>query len=266
MSAAPMRVLCLHGFSMSGGALQSHMRRVASALEPHASFTFLDAPHTIERHPMVPRALLDDGPARAWWLPTQRADRRWDFDGVDESIELVRLVQAAEVARCGAPFDALLGFSQGAGLASLLVALQETPRPSRPIEHPVRFACFFGGFQFAPATPDFSADFRGAPFSLPSLHVYGAKDTIIRPRQGIKLAALFTDEQRVSVEHEGGHVVAHDPASLRAYSNFFEARGREALAHTQTVPNGGALPWPAPEVRGAGEGEGQRPSAVARGA
>jgi predicted esterase len=233
MAAAPMRVLCLHGFSMSGGALQAHMRRVTSALKPHASFTFLDAPHIIERHPMVPQALLDDGPARAWWLPTQRVDRRWDFAGVDESIEHVCLAQAAEVARCDAPFDALLGFSQGAGLASLLVALQETPRPSRPILHPMRFACFFGGFQFAPATPDLSADFRGAPFALPSLHAYGAKDIVIRPRQGVKLAALFSDDRRVIVEHEGGHVVPDDPVSLRAFSSFFEARGREAVALAQ---------------------------------
>jgi predicted esterase len=236
-SAAPkLRVLCLHGFSMSGGALQSHMRRVTSALEPHASFTFLDAPHTIARHPMVPISLLGDGDARAWWVPTQRADRRWDFAGVDESIEHVRLAQVTEVARIGSPFDALLGFSQGAGLASLLVALQQTPHPSRPIAHPVRFACFLGGFQFAPATPNLSSDFRGAPFALPSLHVYGTHDTIVRPRQGIKLAALFSEDRRVCVEHEGGHVVAEDAISLRAYSAFFEARGREGItgqaAHT----------------------------------
>jgi len=204
------------------------MRRVTAALEPHVSFSFLDAPHEMERHPMVAPELLDDATtARAWWRPTQRADRLWEFDGVDESLACVHRAQAAEVERCGAPYDGVLGFSQGAGLASLLVALQETPSPSRAIEHPVRFACFFGGFQFSPAVPDLSADFCGAPFHLPSLHVYGARDEVIKPRQGRKLEALFSREGRLGVEHAGGHVVASGGEELRQYAAFFDARRRE---------------------------------------
>eukprot|EP00967_Tisochrysis_lutea_P105393 scaffold160644_cov30-Tisochrysis_lutea.AAC.1 len=232
---------------MSGVALRRHMGPVRSGVGNRVVWSYLDAPHAIERHPMVPEELLEErgrencergetsGQTLAWWRPSQRADGRWEFAGIGEGLKLLSdTLERHEEA----PFDGVLGFSQGAGLLSLFVARQAALPAHR---RSIRFACFVGGFQCAPAVPDLAHEYRGAPFDLPSLHVYGERDTIVKPRQGRKLEALFTTEGRTTVVHEGGHVVAADTASLRAYNMFFEERRREIVAESASRAQSDAL-------------------------
>ena len=77
-----------------------------------AKFTYLTAPFPTEQN-------APEG--RMWWTPTKLDGGGWDYGGVDETLSLVRDAERA----AGAPFDGVLGFSQGAGLASLLIALSE---------------------------------------------------------------------------------------------------------------------------------------------
>ncbi|KXZ48398.1 hypothetical protein GPECTOR_28g805 [Gonium pectorale] len=108
--------------------------------------------------------------------------------GWRESLAAVR----AAVRELG-PFDGVFGFSQGAGVAAALCALQQEsrrqrPRPAAPAGPPAeadeadaaagcdcgfRFAILASGFP--PAVPELHDLLaRVAPLELPSLHVYGS--------------------------------------------------------------------------------------------
>ena len=117
MVVPPLNVLCLHGYSQSGPLLSKFTRRVTAHCEPLAKFTYLTAPFPTEQN-------APEG--RMWWTPTKLDGGGWDYGGVDETLSLVRDAERA----AGAPFDGVLGFSQGAGLASLLIALKTPPVPS----------------------------------------------------------------------------------------------------------------------------------------
>ena len=212
-----MRVLCLHGYAQTAAEFGAHFKRVASAC-PSAEFVYLDAPH------VVPSTMIPGKEGRAWWRPSKNAEGQWEFDGVDDSLEVVRRCVSADPA-----ITAVMGFSQGATLASLLAGLHARDGRDSPVPD-LRRAAFAGGFAFAPARPNHERLFR-APLVLPSLHVTGANDKIVSPRSSQRLAALFAAP--ALHEHPAGHA-AHSGracASLDAYHSFFS----DAVVDKQAV-------------------------------
>ena len=201
-----MRVLCLHGYAQTAAQFEAHFKRVAAAC-PQAEFVYLEAPH------VVPSAMIPGREGRAWWRPSKNADGQWEFDGVDETLEVVRSRVAS-----GPAIHAVMGFSQGAALASLLAGLHARAGRGSPVPE-LRRAAFAGGFAFAPARPEYHL-FR-APLPLPSLHVSGAMDSVVSTRSSRRLAALFAGA--TLHVHPAGHA-AHSGrgcASLDAYRRFF---------------------------------------------
>ena len=89
----------------------------------------------------------------SWWLPTRYAAGNWHYDGVEESLRIVSEANMAEKSKHGNGFAGVLGFSQGGALASLLVALRESPEPA-PLPE-LRFAIFAGAFRYRAATPSY---------------------------------------------------------------------------------------------------------------
>lgn len=205
--ASIMRVLCLHGYSQTASEFASHLRRV-TALSPSVEFTFLDGPHE------VPSLMKPGKTGRAWWLPRRNSDKQWEFDGVDAALEAVRSAAGPDV-------QAVLGFSQGAALASLIAALHAEDAAASPVPG-LRLVACVGGFPFTAASPDYSHLFR-APLQLPSLHVTGANDEVVSPAKSSSLASLFEQPQRC--QHAGGHAahVGQGCSSLDAYAQFFAA-------------------------------------------
>ncbi|RUS13663.1 serine hydrolase FSH [Endogone sp. FLAS-F59071] len=103
------------------------------------------------------------------------------------------------------PFDGVLGFSQGATMASLLTALLERPHlqssvGGHEINHrPFRFSMMFSGFKAIPTT---FHPLYNPPIDTPSLHVIGIMDTIISPERAQLLTHCFV-EPMVQL-HDGG--------------------------------------------------------------
>ena len=220
----PLRVLCLHGYSMTGGMLREHMARVTAPLQAHATFSFIDAPFVVPKREDLPAKMLAGESARGWWKPHRDAQtNRWIFEGVDDALSSLR---AADAQHGG--FDCVLGFSQGAALASLAVALRDTPDAPLPT---LRCAAFFGGFAFQANVqePDYSALFPPVvePFTLPSLHCYGAADTMVKSRSSQRLAELFSHP--TVHEHQGGHVVHAGARSRALYEDWICAHARSKL-------------------------------------
>lgn len=202
-----MRILALHGYSQTAKEFSSHFRRVTAECAG-VEFTFLDGPHE------VPSRMNPGATGRAWWLPQRNTAGSWEFDGVDDALEAVRAAVAAEP-----DIGAVVGFSQGAALASLLAGLHASDAAASPVPR-LRRVAFAGGFAFAPARPDYAHLFR-APLAIPSLHVTGAKDTLVSAGKSRRLAALFVDPE--TCEHPSGHA-AHSGQgcpSLEAYRRFF---------------------------------------------
>src|SRR5204863_205606 len=107
-----------------------------------------------------------------------------------------------------APFDGVLGFSQGAALAALLVGVAAMERAAAGATgSPLAFdfAVMVGGFVSADAehAPLYQA-LRAA--EVPSLHVIGRADRVVSPEASRALAARFAGAR--VVEHDGGHVMA----------------------------------------------------------
>lgn len=151
-----LRILCLHGALGSAAVLRAQAGPLLP-LAPYADLVFIDAPSL------------------------QRGERGWfslsTYAGFEETHAYL-----ASVVRTHGPFDGVLGLSQGAVLASLLVGLGFA----------FDFAVMFGGFPAHDRRLRRVYDDQ-AKFALPSLHVYGMADGIVSPAASRRLAGLFAD-------------------------------------------------------------------------
>ncbi len=171
-----MRVLALHGYHGSGALLRRQLAPLFEGLE--VDLVAPDAPS---------KASGDFG----WWHARDGRYVGWE--------------RTRDALLAAGAFDGVLGFSQGAVLASLLVALVD-----------VRFAVMVGGFPSRdPAHSELYA--RSERYALPSLHLIGRADTVVPPDASRWLAARFSSP--TIVEHAGGHelpVTGAARAALRA--------------------------------------------------
>src|SRR5262249_27348287 len=139
-SARRLKILCLHGYHGSARALRNQMGSLVAALEPIAELVFIDAPS------------LAAGDYGWWHAVSDESARDSDDPGVDGPRRHYKgwaRTCDAIIARFAAegPFDGVLGFSQGAALAGLLVGLRAADGRATA-ERPLRFdfAIMVGGF------------------------------------------------------------------------------------------------------------------------
>ncbi|KAJ2865572.1 Ovarian cancer-associated protein 2, partial [Coemansia erecta] len=181
-------------------------------------------------------AEFGDGPSAAWWNRSEDPKRTWEE--IKQSAETV--VQAMKEH---GPIDGIIGFSQGAGMAAIMMALQHASQQQhcdtvydsdvqtliesvRPLGGALKFAFFFAGFY--PDVPQFEALVSGAAgkIGVPSLHMVGRADRIVPMARGRELAArAFTAEAAVVMEHEGGHFVPCNAAWRAKYQEFLDSIG-----------------------------------------
>lgn len=114
------------------------------------------------------------------------------------------------------PFDGVMTFSQGAGLAAALMVRKLRQDPHHARLNPIfRCAIFFcGGVPLDPSISDdgkaasrllsFEAD--GELIHIPSAHIWGAHDRVY-PTFGPVLSKLCCSDQRADFIHQGGHEI-----------------------------------------------------------
>jgi hypothetical protein len=177
---------------------------------------FLDAPHVaseaavagLEQRMAVPRGAP---PHLQWW---NASDDGRAYQGWDISRELLRAALERH------PGAGVLGFSQGAAVAAAVVALS-----CRGLLPPVSFALLVAGFtprseELAPLLHEPSA-----LLSVPSLHVWGAKDPFAK--HGPALMERFSAGSRQLLTWPGGHNV---PQSGHTGNALVEFVRQQALA------------------------------------
>lgn len=114
----PLRILCLHGWRTSGKILS--MQTAAMQYHTPVEFSFVTAPHIAEGPPDCGVSLYyPNQPYYEWYIKSKSSER--NYVGLEESVEMVlsKLVNEG-------PFHGILGFSQGAAMATKLVQLQES--------------------------------------------------------------------------------------------------------------------------------------------
>ncbi len=159
------------------------MRAFRAGIADAAELVFVDAPARADGGVGWWRALDESGPDGT---PVKR------YDGWATSRDFI----AEQCTREG-PFDGVFGFSQGATLAGLLVALGAAPTLG------FGFAILVGGF--ASADPEHVPLYRADAFQVPSLHIVGRADNVVPPERSRALARSF--HEPLILEHEGGHIV-----------------------------------------------------------
>ena len=120
--------------------------------------------------------------------------------------------------RFPSPFAGLLGFSQGAGFAALLCALQQSGSDLAP-SPPVRFAILYGGFRTRAVAHQ---QFYQEKIPTPSLNCIGLQDTICPPSVNEHLSRSFTDAQIARFNH--GHVLTKEQSEIEQIRGFILPR------------------------------------------
>eukprot|EP00656_Telonema_subtile_P049712 TRINITY_DN6244_c0_g1_i1.p1 TRINITY_DN6244_c0_g1~~TRINITY_DN6244_c0_g1_i1.p1 ORF type:complete len:231 (+),score=29.61 TRINITY_DN6244_c0_g1_i1:291-983(+) len=224
-----LRVLCLHGYAQSGSALRAKSGALRSDSKKLAAFVFSEAPHVLTAAALdarrkatgreeVPGPASDpcDDPPRTWYhFSTEQP--LCDRESLEHSVEALRELCCSE-----GPFDALLGFSQGASMVALLAGRKV--QGQLPPEITFNFVALFSGF--APRDPGLLAELEAAAprlAEIPSFHCYGATDEIITSSESQKVASLF-GERAVHIEHDGGHYIPSSKPVRQAFKAFLKDR------------------------------------------
>jgi predicted esterase len=181
-----MRLLCLHGNGTSGTILERQLYPLSKAC-PEVELIFLDGAHKTQAFNELVAKVF--GAAEHYRYMERR--KRADGSG-DEYCGIAEAVAYAEAAYKEHGCQGVLGFSQGANLATMLCAhLEEKPQ----------MCVAFCGTQFGWQQQEECADWFGAPLSVPSLHVVGRQDSIAAT--SVKLSTLFKEPQLMY--HESDH-------------------------------------------------------------
>ncbi|PVU97829.1 hypothetical protein BB561_000289 [Smittium simulii] len=234
--SATKRVLCLHGYSQNAIRLKTNMGAIRKALKG-TELIYTDAPH-IASQPR-PDQVLPEGKPLGWWNMTSPEIWRDTMSSLKSILSFMNQ---------NGPFDGLLGFSQGAAMASILLgildyksiahkelsSLSETEQAAEinfreflsqlaPLvdllgdSAKFSFVVFGGGF-----VTNEQVCFRlladKTTFDIRSLHIMGKTDTIIIKERSMELTKLFINPE--IIEHDGGHYLPYNKNYTTLYNNF----------------------------------------------
>ncbi|KAJ1722536.1 Ovarian cancer-associated protein 2 [Coemansia erecta] len=226
-----LKILCLHGYTQSGVSFRSRTGPLRRSLGRHITWVYATAPHAAattfdgQSQQSTEESSSSNERPSAWWNMHGGNDAQRVWADVEQSVKALQ-----QIAREQGPFDGILGFSQGAGMAAILLALAQQKNAAAAGELPVfRFAVLISGF--FPQMPEFEEALGGGSSSssddddkrlhVPSLHVLGAADAVVPQSRGEELARRAFDGAEVRV-HEGGHYVPANAEWRRVYKEFIE--------------------------------------------
>ncbi|GAA5861855.1 hypothetical protein JCM8547_008575 [Rhodosporidiobolus lusitaniae] len=222
----PLRVLGLPGYGTNAAHLEGKLRQAKKLWGDEIELVCMEPPHLMsiptlvdnggpssggDGYPALPSGCTQN--ARRWW---RWENHRWFDDGELEAV----LVHLREFLEKEGPFDACIGFSQGAATAVLLLALLEHPHlhplwsaPSKNpnvVWPPEPFKAAVLCSAFGPGDPRYQEWYKGELKPVtPTLHLIGKNDVVANPQHSLDTVARFHKPK--VVWHDGGH---HIPRKL----------------------------------------------------
>jgi len=208
----PLRILCIHGYRQNDLIFKEKLGSFRKLLNKYCEFTFVRAPHPIL--PMSNEDINQD--QRGWWFSRDndyfKADDASDCDkGFASSLALIE-----KTFQLHGPFDGLLGFSQGAALISLMCLMKERGELAPAIDF--NFAIMVASFKSLSTKHEkwYGADAKKV--SMPTLHVFGHGDKVIRKGLSEEMMSLF--EEPSKIVHPDGHFVPAKANQKLLYLKF----------------------------------------------
>jgi len=222
LAAKPLRVLCLHGYRQNDVSFKEKTGAFRKLVGKYCEFTFIKAPHHVL--PMSNEDINQD--QRGWWFSREndyfKADDASDCDkGFDGSLDLIQ-----KTFELHGPFDGIIGFSQGAALLALLCLMKarnpEMLSPAVKFDFAVMVAAFKS--KSSKHAHWYTEEEGQAKVTIPTLHVVGFGDRVIRKHLSEDLFGLF--DQPDKIFHQGGHYVPATSRQKFAYYRFLHKVGQ----------------------------------------
>ncbi|ESK97162.1 ovarian cancer-associated 2 protein-like protein [Moniliophthora roreri MCA 2997] len=224
VAAATKKILVLHGYAQNANIFSKKLGAIRKQCKD-VEMIFLDAPHVLTAADLfgdTPEALDSASDPtltpRGWWKFADST--KTTYVGLEATLDFIR--DTLKSMR----FDGILGFSQGAGLATLITALLERPylHPpflvnGQPPHPPFEYCVSVSGFK---PRDSISETVLSPGFSTPTLHILGKTDAIVTGERS-KLILEVTLNKRVE-EHEGGHFVP-SKANWRKFLSAYLTEG-----------------------------------------
>lgn len=243
--ARPLRILVLHGFRQNASNMRGRMAALRKRLGNVAEFVYVDAPHELPFYYTKSKPEQKPGLPRRGWvvLPEQLGTRAGDWEAAPEGLDPAQYTRQhagwdetegslLDFLGEHGPFDGIMGFSQGAMVASVIACMLCGNEPDRirpaHIHPPFQFGIFCSGY------PSYFSEHRSLyrqndPIPCPSLHIFGGAghDRQISSRKSEELADLFCSKGRMIIRHDSGHLVPSNKLYKDQYVSFlsqFQAR------------------------------------------
>ncbi|KAH7176782.1 serine hydrolase FSH [Dactylonectria macrodidyma] len=211
-----MRFLCLHGMGTSAEIFETQTGPLRQALGNLNEFDFYEGECDVPPAEGI-RAVFDCEDYKAWYDPSLGADTH------RKSLELVR-----EIIEEDGPFDACMGFSQGAALlGSLILSHQESHPFSPPLFRLAVFICGSSALKVSETDGTWS---RVSPnelerqrkrIKIPTVHIIGSKDAAYQ--ESMNLRDMCEPQNRLQYFHTSGHEV---PRNVRITAEMARVVGK----------------------------------------
>lgn len=233
------RILMIHGWAQNASVLQVKTKTFTKKLcKAGYDVIFLEAPHLLPLKSTIEvegeSVEVENGQrinARAWFLFSEKdpadaslsqSGRPMTYFGLDESLDLIESEVKGGV---GNENVFLFGFSQGGVLCHILSQLATGPETrGQSSFRSIRGAIIASGFAAQHISQDTSKFCihmpSRTPISLPSLHIYGVKDTSVHPDLSLDLAEIFDGAQLL--RHEKGHLIPQKSADCSTVVKFLD--------------------------------------------
>lgn len=227
-----MKFLCLHGYTQNGALYAKKASGLRKLLKKAGhELVFIDGPLKVEVDdlPFEPSQELLDTDMRAWWRIDSEDPAT--YGNTDVAFEAVKAAVDAE-----GPFDGVIGFSQGAGLAAVLTKAITQIAPNNPA---FKIAILYSAFRMQAAS---AQHWYETPFTVPTLHVMGTLDTVVPEEKGMALYNCWAPNARALLKHPGGHYTPSQKPILQAVLKFVNdvVEGKDLNPEAEAAPEGDA--------------------------
>ncbi|EEB06159.1 dihydrofolate reductase Dfr1 [Schizosaccharomyces japonicus yFS275] len=199
-----LKVLCLHGYVQSGPVFSKKMGTVRKYLSKFMDLQFPTGPISAETTEGLTEEekkarlsqLGGEGANQFGWFEVE--DFKNTYGGWEKSLKSLDEYMTEK-----GPFDGIIGFSQGAGIAAWVAHLLEQGKPNPYINQPpLKFVVFIGGFKAD--KPEF-AHFYEPKLKTPSLVISGLSDTLVPFARSMEFAKTLENPNVLT--HPGQHIV-----------------------------------------------------------
>ncbi|EDO15137.1 hypothetical protein Kpol_413p12 [Vanderwaltozyma polyspora DSM 70294] len=124
------------------------------------------------------------------------------------------------------PFDGIIGFSQGSGVAGyLLTNFNEILGLTEEEQPEFKFFISFSGFRLEPER--FQDSYNNSKIKTPTLLVKGELDTLVTEKRSDTLYEACDESSRTWLVHPGGHFVPSAKPIISQICNWVQAQGMD---------------------------------------